>query len=71
MFTLDKYPKNKLKLYFRYLVNAASKLDKVEHPKRKITWRQEEMEERAEERELRLTTLSNDRVDELETKIQM
>ncbi len=71
MFTLENYPEGKLKLYFRYLVNAASKLDKIEHPKRKITWRQEEMEERVEERELRLATLSSNRVDELETKIKM
>ena len=69
--TFENYPEGKLKLFFRYLVNAASKLDKVEHPKRKITWRQEEMEERAEERELRLGTISTDRRDELETKIQM
>ena len=71
MFTFENYPKNKLRLFFKYLVHATSKLEQVEHPKRKITWREAEMEERAEERELRLAEITSNRREELEQKIQM
>ncbi len=71
MFTFEKYPERRLKLFFKYLVNASSKLEKVEQPKRKITWREEEFKKREKEHELRLSTLSKDRREELETKILM